>query len=118
MGRHYGHRQDCQPGVGGLGQHFRQAHGGNMDDLEITIIDSVQPGNHLLLDQKEEEWIHRLRSMEYMNQGGMNIGDDLKRNTRATCRCKFCKNKKYFCFVWRPSSAKVCLSKFDVIVCF
>jgi hypothetical protein len=26
--------------------------------LEITIIDSVQPGNHLLLDQNEEEWIH------------------------------------------------------------
>ena len=69
VGRHYGHRQDCQTGVGGLGQHFHQAHGGNMDDLEITIIDSVQPGNHLLLDQKEEEWIHRLRSMEYMNQG-------------------------------------------------
>jgi hypothetical protein len=49
---HYGHRQDGQTGVGGLGQHLHQAHGGNMDDLEITIIDSVQPGNHLLLDRK------------------------------------------------------------------
>ena len=85
VGRHYGHRQDCQTGVGGLGEHVHQAHGGNMDDLEVIIIDSVQPGNHPLLDQKEE-WIHRLRTMEYMTQGGMNIRDDLKRNTRVTCK--------------------------------
>ena len=51
VGRHYGHRQDCQTG-------------GNMDELEVIIIDSVQPGNHALLDQKEEEWIHRLRTRE------------------------------------------------------
>ena len=47
-----------------------------MDDMEIVIIDSVQPGNHGLLDQKEEEWIHRLRTMDIMGQGGLNIRDD------------------------------------------
>ena len=92
VGRHYGHRQDCQTGVGGLGQHFNQMHGGSLDELEITIIDSVEPGNHRLLDQKEEEWIHRLRTMDYMNQGGMNIRDDLKRNAKGKCKCKFCKH--------------------------
>ena len=94
VGRHYGHRQDCQTGVGGLGQHFHQQHGGDMEDLEITIIDSVEPGNHPLLDQKEEEWIHKLKTMDYMGQGGMNIRDDIKRNTRSQCKCKFCKSKK------------------------
>ena len=61
-----------------------------MDDMEIVIIDSVQPGNHDLLDQKEEEWIHRLRTMDIMGQGGLNIRDDLKRTTRGKCKCKFC----------------------------
>ena len=53
-----------------------------MDDMEIVIIDSVQPGNHDLLDQKEAEWIHRLRTMDIMGQGGLNIRDDLKRTNR------------------------------------
>ena len=67
-----------------------------MDDMEIVIIDSVQPGNHDLLDQKEEEWIHRLRTMDIMGQGGLNIRDDLKRTNRGKCKCKFCKKvKKY-----------------------
>ena len=78
--------------MGGLGQHFQQAHGGNVDQMEIIIIDSVQPGNHPLLDQKEEEWIHRLRTMDHMEQGGMNIRDDLKRNSKGKCKCKFCKS--------------------------
>ena len=65
MGRHYGHRQDCQTGIGGLGQHFKQYHGGSLDEL-----DSVQPGNHELLDRKKEEWIHRLRSMDHIERGG------------------------------------------------
>ena len=91
VGRHYGHRQDCQSGVGGLGQHFFQHHGGDMEDMEIVIIDSVQPGNHDLLDRKEEEWIHRLRTMDNMGQGGLNIRDDLKRSNRGKCKCKFCK---------------------------
>ena len=91
VGRHYGHRQDCKTGVGGLGQHFHQHHGGSLEELEITIIESVQPGNHPLLDQKEEEWIHRLKTMDYMGLGGMNIRDDIKRNSRGQCKCKFCK---------------------------
>ena len=91
VGRHYGHRQDCQSGVGGLGLHFQQFHGGCTDEMEVTIIDSVEPGNHTLLDRKEEEWIHRLRTMDYMEQGGMNVRDDLKRSSRGQCKCKFCK---------------------------
>ena len=91
VGRHYGHRQDCQSGVGGLGQHFHQHHGGDMEEMELVIIDSVEPGNHSLLDQKEEEWIQRLRTMDSMNQGGLNIRDDLKRRDRGKCNCKFCK---------------------------
>ena len=92
VGRHYGHRQDCLTGVGGLGQHFYQQHGGCMEEMEVVIIDSVQPGNHELLDQKEEEWIHRLRTMDYMGQGGLNIRDDLRRSSRSNCKCKFCKS--------------------------
>ena len=59
--------------------------------MEIVIIDSVQPGNHDLLDRKEEEWIHRLRTMDNMGQGGLNIRDDLKRSNRGKCKCNFCK---------------------------
>ena len=69
-----------------------QAHGRNMDDLGVIMIDTVQPGNHPMLDQKEEDSSHRLRITDYMTQGGMNIKDNLKRNTRATYRCKFCKS--------------------------
>ena len=53
--------------------------------MELVIIDSVEPGNHSLLDQKEEEWIQRLRTMDSMNQGGLNIRDDLKRRDRGKC---------------------------------
>ena len=91
VGRHYGHRQDCKAGVGGLGQHFHQHHAGSMEELVITIIDSVEPGNHSLLDRKEEEWIHRLKTMDHMGMGGMNVRDDIKRNTNIKCKCKFCK---------------------------
>jgi hypothetical protein len=38
VGRHYGHRQDCQTGVGGLGYHFFQQHRGNMDEMEINSL--------------------------------------------------------------------------------
>jgi hypothetical protein len=86
VGRHHGHRQDCLAGIGGLGQHFKQFHGGSLDQLEIVLVDSVQPGNHELLDRTEEELIHRLRRMEH---GGMNIRDDLKRK-KGKCKCKCC----------------------------
>ena len=94
IGRHYGHRQECQTGVGGLGEHFFADHGGCVEDMEVVIIDSVEPGNHSLLDQKEEEWIQRLKTMENMGQGGLNLRDELKRNNGASCKCKFCKRKK------------------------
>ena len=64
--------------------------------MEIVIIDSVQPGNHDLLDQKEEEWMHRLRTMDIMCQGGLNICDDLKRTNRGKCKCKFLQKIKIF----------------------
>ena len=38
VGRHYGHRQDCQSGVGGMGQHFYQQHRGCMEEMEVVII--------------------------------------------------------------------------------
>ena len=37
-----------------------------MKELVITIIDIVEPGNHSLLDRKEEEWIHRLKTMDHI----------------------------------------------------
>ena len=50
--------------------------------MEVVSIHSVQPGNHYLMDQKEEDWIHRLRTMEYKDQGGVNIrGANFARNT-------------------------------------
>ena len=94
IGRHYGHRQECLTGVGGLGEHFFADHGGCVEDMEVVIIDSVEPGNHSLLDQKEEEWIQRLKTMDNMGQGGLNKRDELKRNNGASCKCKFCKRKK------------------------
>ena len=80
--------------MGGLGQHFFADHGGCVQDMEVVIIDSVEPGNHSLLDQKEEEWIQRLKTMDNMGQGGLNLRDELKRNNGASCKCKFCKRKK------------------------
>ena len=62
-----------------------------MEEMELVIIDSVEPENHSLLDVKEKEWIQRLRTMDIMNQGGLNIRDDLKRRDRGKCNCKFCK---------------------------
>ena len=50
--------------MGVLGQHFFADHGGCVEDMEVVIIDSVEPGNHSLLDQKEEEWIQRLKTMD------------------------------------------------------
>ena len=64
VGRHFDHRQDCQTGIGGLGQHFEQVHGGSLDELEITKIDTVEPANHQLLDQKKDKLIHRLGTMD------------------------------------------------------
>ena len=66
VGPHYDQRQDCQSCIVGLGQHFYQQYGGCMEEMEVVIIDSVQPGNHDLLDLKEDEWVHRLRTIEHM----------------------------------------------------
>ena len=51
---HAGHRGDCASGVGGLGAHYFEHHGGSTNTMQITIIDSVAPGNHSALDYKEE----------------------------------------------------------------
>ena len=42
------------------------------------------------IDQKDEEWIHRSRTMDYVEQGRMHIRDDMKRNSMGKCKCKFC----------------------------
>ena len=90
--RHRGHRSECKNGTSGLGKHFKEKHGGSTDSLQLTIIDSVAPGNHKLLDEKEAKWIHQLKTMADMGFGGMNLREDLLRKQRRTCTCGFCEN--------------------------
>ena len=80
-----------------------------MEEMEVVIIDSVQPGNHDHLDRKEEDWIHRLRTVDNMGQGGLNIRDNLKRNNRGKCKCNVCKKIKKI-ILWGVRSDPACLS--------
>ena len=89
-GRHLGHRAECKAGTGGLGSHFKEKHGGSTDNLQLVIIDSVAPGNHKDLDAKEARWIHQLKTMEDMRLGGLNVREDLLRETRRNCTCGYC----------------------------
>ena len=91
--RHAGHKLDCKAGKGGLGEHYDQHHGGNVDTMEITIIDCAPPGNHALLDHKEEFWMYQLKSLEEMGYDGLNKRDDLRRQDRESCNCKYCKRR-------------------------
>ena len=92
-GRHAHHREEIKLGKGGLGEHYHSQHSDSTDTLQITIIDSVKPGNHALLDQKEERWMYNLRALDFMGYGGLNKRDDLDRN-RERCNCKFCKTNQ------------------------
>ena len=95
----------------GNGIHFQQFNGGCTDEKEVIIIYSVEPGNHTLFDRKEEEWIHGLRTMDYMKQGGMNVRNDLKRILRGQyVNESFAKVDKYFVCV----SAQPVLVDFDI----
>ena len=89
-GRHLGHRAECKSGTSGLGQHFKEHHGGSTDSLLLIVIDSVAPGNHKALDEKEAKWIHQLKTMDNMGFGGMNLREDLLRGTRKSCTCGYC----------------------------
>jgi hypothetical protein len=40
-----------------------------MDDIQVVIIDSVQPSNPDLLDKMEEKWINRPRKMNNKGKG-------------------------------------------------
>ena len=88
-GRHLGHRSECKSGSSGLGKHFKEKHGGSTDTLQLIIIDSVKPGNHEALDKKEAKWIHQLKTMDDMGFGGMNLREDLLRNSRKLCTCGY-----------------------------
>ena len=59
--------------------------------MEITIIDSVAPGNHDQLDFKEEFWIYQLRTMDTMGFGGLNRREETERGSRESCSCRYCK---------------------------
>ena len=85
-----GHRAECKSGKGGLGKHFKEHHGGSTASLQLIVIDSVAPGNHKGLDEKEAKWIHQLKTMDDMGFGGMNLREDLLRETRRSCTCGFC----------------------------
>ena len=89
-GRHRGHRSECKNGNSGLGQHFKDHHGGSTESLRLIVIDSVKPGNHKDLDEKEAKWIHQLKTMDEMGFGGLNLREDLLRNTRRSCTCGYC----------------------------
>ena len=88
--RHLGHRTECKNGKSGLGLHFKNHHGSSTDHLQLIVIDSVAPGNHKELDEKEARWIHQLKTMEEMGFGGLNLREDLLRGTRRNCTCGFC----------------------------
>ena len=62
--------------------------------MVLTIIDTVEPGNHVELDRKEEAWIYRLKTLDTMGHGGLNSRDELSRNNkdraRLACTCTTC----------------------------
>ena len=70
--------------------HFKNKHGSSTENLQLIVIDSVAPGNHKELDEKEARWIHQLKTMGEMGFGGMNIREDLLRGTRKNCTCGYC----------------------------
>ena len=92
--RHCGHRADSKAGKGGLGGHYYTHHGGSVETMVLTIIDTVEPGNHVELDRKEEAWIYRLKTLDTMGHGGLNSRDELSRNNkdraRLACTCITC----------------------------
>ena len=96
--RHCGHRADCKAGKGGLGDHYLQHHGGSVETMVLTIIDTVQHGDHTELDRKEEAWIYRLKTLDTMGNGGLNSRDELARSNsdraRLSCSCNTCTNAR------------------------
>ena len=91
-GRHLGHRSECKNGSTGLGKHYKDHHGGSTESLQLIVIDNVAPGDHKALDEKEAKWIHQLKTMDDMGFGGLNLREDLLRETRRSCTCGYCEN--------------------------
>ena len=54
--------------------------------MELVIIDTVEPGDHVLLDQKEEAWIYQLKSLDCMERGGLNSRDEMQRSMKDRAR--------------------------------
>ena len=50
--------------------------------MELMIIDTVEPGDHVLLDQKEETWIYQLKSLDSMGHRGLNSRDEMQRSIK------------------------------------
>ena len=88
--RHLGHRAECKNGNSALGLHFKNHHGGSTESMQLIIIDSVAPGNHKELDEKEAKWMYQLKTMDEMGFGGLNIREELLRGTRMACTCGYC----------------------------
>ena len=85
-------------GKGGLGDHYFKHHGGSVETMMLTIIDTVEPGNHSELDKKEEAWIYRLKTLDTMGHGGLNSRDELARSNtdraRLSCSCVSCNSAR------------------------
>ena len=64
--------------------------------MELAIIDTVELGDHALLDQKKEAWIYQLKSLGSMGYGGANSRDEMQRGVkvraRLICCCTTCKS--------------------------
>jgi hypothetical protein len=97
VARHYGHRSEVRRGEPGLGRHFHEVHGKDLDlskrdglaqcldSFSLQVIATVrppatpeeEPACRLRLDRLEADMQHRLRCMQ--ESGGLNIRDE---NTR------------------------------------
>ena len=68
----------------------------SVETMELVIIDTVEPVDHALPDQKEEAWIYQLKSLGSMGYGGVNSRDEMQRSmkdrARLSCCCTTCKS--------------------------
>ena len=90
--RHLGHREEIRQGQKGMGEHFKERHGGGLDlrrdnnievameTFEICVIASVEKGKRdsgKRLDKLEADFQHRLMCMDA--HGGLNIRCEARR---------------------------------------
>ena len=90
--RHLSHREEIRQGQKGMGEHFKEKHGGGLDlrrdnnievamgTFEICVIGSVEKGRRdsgKRLDQLEADFQHRLMCMNV--HGGLNLRNETRR---------------------------------------